>query len=331
MLESREVRHRLAVFLADELLVQAESRLGAAGGEEIAEEVLPRLRREAPQLAERVMRTRQFRVVWLQANRVGHRALVRILDEDGAAASGDGAVVVSLTPALRELAASLNRTKLARELGVADLGALVEPGAARIEVLEAKELEGAQDVVRAIRRLPVPATIAFFALVGLALLLGRARPWRTVGWAGLSLVAAGGLALVARALAGDEIVDTLLSGDADREAAEAAWSVATSQVVDLGAAAIGLGALIALFALLLGESGVAVAIRRALEPLVRTPLARLWMLLLAVLAVLGLIVWAPIAALERPLGIVLFAAVILGGAVALARRTILDGPLASSA
>jgi hypothetical protein len=330
MLESREVRHRLAAFLAEELLAEAEAEIEAVGGTEVAEEVLPPLRREAPELAERVMRTRQFRAVWLQANRTGHRALVRILDEEGVAANGNGAVVINLTPALRELATSLGRTDLASQLGVGDLGSLVEPGAARIEVLEAEELEETQDVVRAIRDLPVPATIAFLALIGLALLLGRARLRRTVGWAGLSLIAAGALALLARALAGHEIVDTLLTRDADREAAEAAWSIATSKIVDLSVAAIGLGALIALFALLLGESGPALAFRRALSPLLRTPLARLWMLLLAVLLVLALIVWAPIAALERPLGIALFAAVILGGAAALARRTILDGPVVSS-
>jgi hypothetical protein len=325
MLENRQVRHRLAAFLAEELVAEAEGEIEAVGGEGVAEEVLPPLRREAPELAERVMRTRQFRVVWLQANRSGHRALVRILDERGVAANGSGAVVIDLTPALRELANSLSRTKLARELGVGDLAALVEPGAARIEVLEAEELEQAQDVVRAIRDLPVPATIAFIVLVGLALLLGRARLRRTVGWAGLCLVATGALALLARALAGHEIIDTLLSRDADREAAEAAWSIATSKVVDLSVAAIGLGALIALFALLLGESAVAVGVRRALAPLLQTPLARVWMLLVAVLVVLGLIAWAPIAAVERPLGIVLFAAVILGGAMALARKTILDG------
>lgn len=321
MLESREVRHRLAAFLAEELVTEAEAEIGAVGGEAIAEEVLPPLRREAPVLAERVMRTRQFRVVWLQANRSGHRALVRILDEKGVAANGNGAVVINLTPALRELADALSRTELARELGVGNLGSLVEPGAARIEVLEAEELEEAQDVVRVIRHLPVPATIAFLVLIGLALLLGRARLRRTVGWAGLSLIAAGALALLARALAGHEIIDTLLTSDADREAAEAAWSIATSTIVDLSVAAIGLGALIALFALLLGQSAPALAVRRTLAPLLGTPLARLWMLLLAVLVVLALIVWAPIAALERPLGIALFAAVILGGAALLGQRS----------
>ncbi len=324
MLESREVRPRVAVFLADELLAEAEAQLGAVGEDEAAAEVLPRLRRQGPRLAERAMATPQFRLVWLRANRIAHRALLRVLDEEGV--SGDGErVVIDLTPALRELAESLGGTDLAESLGATNLGALVEPGAARIEVLEAEELEQAQDAVRAIRSLPVPATIAFVLLLAFALLLGRARLRRTVLGVGLSLVAAGVLALLARALAGHEVVDALLSGDADREAAEAAWRIATSTALDLAAAAIGLGALTALWALLAGDSRPAVGLRRALTPLLRTPLARLWMLLLAVLIFLVLLVWAPIAAFRDPLGVALFAAVFAAGALALARRAIVEG------
>lgn len=315
MLESREVRHRLAVFLADELVAEAEARLSAVGGEEIAAEVLPRLRRQGPRLAERAMATPRFHLVWLRANRIAHRELLRALDEEGA--SSDGGVVINLTPALRELADSLAGTDLAESVGVADLGSLVEPGAARIEVLEAEELERAQDAAGAIRSLPVPATIAFVALLALALLLGRPQIRRTILGVGLSLVAAGALALLARAIAGHEIVDALLSRDADREAAEAAWRIATSTAIDLAAAAIGLGGLVALWALLAGESRFALGFRRALAPLLRTPLARLWMLLLAILAFLALMVWSPIAALGHPLGIALFAAVFSAGAVAL--------------
>jgi hypothetical protein len=326
MLESRKVRHRLAAFLADELVAEAEAQLSAVGRDEVAAEVLPRLRRQGPRLAERAMHTPQFRAVWLRANRTAHRELLRVLDEEGV--SGDGGVVIDLTPALRELADSLSGTDLAESIGTGELGSLVEPGAARIEVLEAEELEQAQDAVGAIRSLPVPATIAFVVLLALALLLGRARLHRTILGVGLSLAAAGVLALLARAIAGHEIVDELLSGAADREAAEAAWRIATSTVVDLAAAAIGLGGLIALWAALAGESRFAIGFRQALAPLLRTPLARLWMLLLAILAFLALMIWSPIAAFEHPLGVALFAAVFGAGAVALARLTIVESELA---
>jgi hypothetical protein len=311
MLGSAEVRHRVAGFLADELVAETESQLGAAGEGELAERLVPQLRQRAPRLAERVLRSPRFRVVWLQANRIGHRALVRVLDEEGVEKRGGDAVVIDLTPSLKELA---------NEFSGGELGAFVQPGAARIEVLEADELDRAQDVVRAIRHLPLPAVLAFVVLVGLALLVGRARLSRTCLMVGLALVGAGVLALLARYLAGREIVDYLLSREPDREAAEAAWRIATSTIVDLSAAAIGLGGLVALFALLLGQSGFGVGARRAVAPLVRTPLAALWALALVAIVFVALLVWAPIAALGTPLGIAAFALVIGGGALLVGRE-----------
>jgi hypothetical protein len=155
-------------------------------------------------------------------------------------------VVVNLTPALRQLAGVLEEEGLAQELGVSDLSGLVEPGAARITVLEAQELNRAQDVVRVIRHLTAPAVIVTLVLYAFVLFLGRRRLSRTFLGVGLALAATGGLALLARALAGHAIVDDLVVGDRDREAAEAAWRIATSKIADLAGIAIGLGAVIVL-------------------------------------------------------------------------------------
>jgi hypothetical protein len=252
LLENREVRHRVATFLGEELVADTEAQLAAAGQDEVAERVMPPLRAQSTELAERVMRTRRFRVIWGEANRAGHRALLRVLDEEGAA--GNGAVVVDLTPALRQLAGVLGEEGLRRELGVSDLATQVEPGAARIKVLEAEELGQAQDVVRVVRHLTVPAVIALILLYALALFLGRDRLARAFLGVGIALAATGALALLARALAGHEIVDRLLTRGADREAAEAAWGIATSKIVDLATVAIGAGVIVVL---LVGAVGVA--------------------------------------------------------------------------
>jgi hypothetical protein len=252
LLENREVRHRVATFLGEELVADTEAQLEAAGRGEVAERVMPPLRAQSTELAERVMRTRRFRVIWGEANWAGHRALLRVLDEEGVA--GNGAVVVDLTPALRQLAGVLGEEGLARELGVSDLAAQVEPGAARLKVLEAEELGQAQDVVRVVRHLTVPAMIALILLYALALFLGRDRLSRAFLGVGIALVATGALALLARTLAGHEIVDRLLTRGADREAAEAAWGIATSKIVDLATVAIGAGVIVVL---LVGAVGVA--------------------------------------------------------------------------
>jgi hypothetical protein len=264
LLESKDVRHRVAEFLGEELVSGTEAQLDAAGQEGTAAVVVPRLRAEQTQLAERVMKTRQFKKLWLTANRAGHRALLRVLDEEGNAAEA-GAVVVNLTPALRQLADVLEEEGLAEELGMSNLSGLVEPGAARIKVLEADELNRAQDAVRVIRHLTAPAVIVTLALYAFVLFLGRRRLSRTFLGVGLALAATGALALLARALAGQAIVDDLIAGNSDREAAEAAWRIATSKIADLAGVAIGLGAVVVLLVAAVAVFRVATAQRAVAE------------------------------------------------------------------
>jgi hypothetical protein len=243
LLESKDVRHRVAEFLGEELTAGTEAQLDAAGEEGTAQLVGAQLRARQTQLAEGVMRTKQFKALWANANRVGHRALLRVLDEEAGAGE---AVVVNLTPALRQLAVVLEEEGLGEELGVADLAGFVEPGAARIKVLEARELSAAQDAVRVVRDLTAPAVIAALALYALALFLGRRRLSRTFLGVGLAFAATGALALLLRSFAGDRIIDDLISGNTDREAAEAAWRIATSRIADLAGVAIGLSAVVVL-------------------------------------------------------------------------------------
>jgi hypothetical protein len=246
LLESKEVRHRVAVFLGEELATNTEAQLEAAGLEGTAEEVMPRLHARQTELAEQVMATQRFHKVWTAANRSGQRTLVRVLDEED---SGEnGVVYVDLTPALRQLAEVIDEEGLASEFGAVNLASQVEPGAARIKVLEAAELSEAQDVVRVVRHLTLPAVLATIALYLFFLFLLRDRLSLAFLGIGLTLAATGGLALLARTLAGHEVVDQLLGNGAaaDRQAAEAAWGVVTSKVADLAGVAIGIGAVIVL-------------------------------------------------------------------------------------
>jgi hypothetical protein len=260
LLESKSVRHRVAEFLGEELVNDTEAQLNAAGQEEAAAAVVPRLRAEQTQLAERVMKTKQFKAIWLTANRSAHRSLLRVLEGEGDAFER-GSVVVDLTPALRQLADVLEEEGLAEELGVADLAGLVEPGAARIKVLEAQELNRAQDVVRVIRHLTAPAVIVTLLLYAFVLFLGWRRIGRTLVGIGLALAATGGLALLVRSLAGHQIVDQLIAGGRDRGAADAAWNIATSKIADLAGIAIGLGTAIVLLVAAVAVFRVATAQR----------------------------------------------------------------------
>jgi hypothetical protein len=254
LLKSHEVRHRVAFFLGDEVVADTEAQLDAAGEEATAAVVMPPLRAQSTELAERVMATPRFAAIWRTANGAGHRALLRAVDDKG----NGHAVVVDLTPALRQIADVLDEEGLARELGASDLAGQVEPGAGRITVLEAQELHRARDAVGVVRHLTLPATIALIVLYVAAFVLGRRRLPRTFLLVGLALAATGGLALLLRAFAGHQIVDGLLGAGADRDAANAAWRVITSEIADLAGLAIGIGAAAVLLA------GALAVIRKAI-------------------------------------------------------------------
>jgi hypothetical protein len=256
LLENQDVRHRVAGFLGEELVIDTEAQLRAGGQGEVAATVMPRLRAEQTQLAERVMGTARFRRIWEGANRSGHRALLRVLDEEGATGER-GAVVIDLTPALRQIAGVLDEEGLARELGVADLSELVEPGAARIKVLEAQELSQAQDAVRVVRGLTLPAVLATLGLYALVLVLGWWELSRALIGVGIALIVTGALALLARALAGHEVVDQLVGAQADRDAANAAWGIATTTIQHLAIGSIVAGGLVFLGALFASRRRVA--------------------------------------------------------------------------
>ncbi len=239
VIESETVRDRVEDFISAEVVALAGSATRGVGG--IPVPLRAKLRDEAKKLSNQVLTSARFRAVWLRANRVAHRAVVGVLEEKGRA-HGEGRVAIDLTPAVREAVG---------EIGGGGLRSLVPPGSAEIEVLEAHELETARDVVRVVRHLPIPATLLAVALWALTFFLLRARPWRALAAVSLSLVLAGCLAVLVRAIAGHELVDRLLSHGADRGAAEVAWRILTSLVVDLSVAAIALGAVV--FALSIGR------------------------------------------------------------------------------
>jgi hypothetical protein len=259
LLESKSVRHRVAQFLGEELVDQTESQLGAAGQEEIAESVMPRLRANGTRLAEQAMKTKQFKAIWLTANRSAHHALLRVLDEEGG--GGEEAVVVNLTPALRQLADLVEEEGAADGIWATNLASLVPPGAARIKILEAQELNRAQDVVRVIRDLTAPAIIVTLGLYAIVLFIGWRRLGRTLVGIGLALAATGGLALLLRSLAGSQIIDQLIVGGRDEGAADAAWGIVTSKIADLAGIAIGIGAVIVLLVAAVAVFRVATAQR----------------------------------------------------------------------
>src|SRR6185437_11713457 len=90
----------------------------------------------------------------------------------------------------------------------------------------------------------LPAILAMLGLYALVLVLGWWELPRTLVGVGIALVVTGALALLLRTLAGNQVVDHLLSAQADRDAADAAWGIATTTIQHLAIGSIVAGALV---------------------------------------------------------------------------------------
>ncbi len=235
--------------------------------------------------------------LWRTASEVTHRQLVDVIENrhDIVRTPGGGRVVLDLRPLVADLAERLGTPasvveKLRKHVG-------------EITILRSQTLETMQGAVRGLRDLALVLPLLALALFALAVALSRGRRPRALLAAGLALVVAALVTLIARSLIGTRVVDALASTEALRPAASATWSIATSLLADIAVASVLIGALAALAGALGGRSRWAGATRRALAPYLRDRPGLVFGL--AGVALLLVFLWGPIAATQKLLGIVL--------------------------
>jgi hypothetical protein len=302
LLADEDVRHRLSEYLTEQLFTKVDL------GEELQAALPPRLaplarpaagalEGAAPRVAERIIASAPFETIWESSNRAAHEALLRILNgETGPVAAQGDKVVLELRPAVK---------RLGERFGVGLAGERIPPGAGSITILEGGELKAAQDIAKAVRRLPIVLTLLAVACFAGAVFLARPRRRQALRAVGFAFAAAGLLALALRGIAGSAVVDELTRVSSAEPAIEAAWDIATSLLVTVAASAIAFGVLLVIAAWAAGATRPAVALRRFARPYAERSPATLYGV--ALLIFLALVVWAPIAALGTPLGILLFA------------------------
>jgi Short C-terminal domain len=325
LLQDDEVQARLSNYLAAQLFtnvdVQAEleqtlpPRLAplagpAAGG----------LRQLAPQVAQRALDTPQFETLWSEANRTAHESLLKILNDEGSAIStGGGEVTLDLSALLSQIGGQLG----------GGIASKVPPEAGQLTILKSDELSLAQDVTRLIRRLPIVLTLLAFVLYGLAIYLAGPRRREALRSVGFSFLIAGVLALVLRQFAGNMVTDALASGDSVRPAVDAVWSIGTGLLRTVAVSAISFGILVVLAAWLAGPTRLATNLRREAAPYLRERPGSAYVVVAFVY--LALILWAPVAAFQKAIGLILLAVLMVVGTEALRRQTAAEFPDATFA
>ena len=271
--------------------------------------------------AEELLGRPRAQALWEEANRRAHGRFMDLIEGGGESVSTEGGDVTL------DLKALLGQT--AERFGVGGRAeAQIPDDAAQITILHADRLELAQDAVRFLRALALVLVVVALGLFALAVYVARGWRREALRACGIGFLFAGAAALVARSLAGDAVVDALATTEAARPAAEAAWSISTSLLVEAAAAAIAYGVVIVGAAWLAGPTGWAVAARRGLAPYLREPRYAYGALAVIVLVLLA---WGPTPATRPVIPALVLVALLVLGLEVLRRQTAREFPAASRA
>jgi hypothetical protein len=268
----------------------------------------------ADRAAIRVLERPRAQDLWVSSLSTTHDQLLRVLDDDLTAVSTEGGVVV------------LNLRPLVIQLGdrVAIFGRVADrlpDDAGRVEIMDAQQLETAQDVTQWLDILGRFIWFVPLLLAGLAIWLAADRRRSIVRELAIGAIIAGTLVLVVRSVAGGYMVDNLVQTDSIRPAASAAWEILTALLRDGARTLVGLGIVLLAGVWLVGPSARATAVRRRLAPWLERPEIAYGA---AALALALLVWWGPTEQVRRWQVVLLFAVMLGLGVAALTRAARAD-------
>ena len=319
LIENETIRDQIALQLVDSLYANVDV---AAALEErlppdqkgLAAPIAAVARQLADRAAVRVLERPRAQELWVRSLSVTHEQLLRVLNDDLTNVSTEGGVVV------------LNLRPLVVQLGdqVAIVGRVAQrlpADAGLIEVMDAKQLETAQDITGLLDTLGRFIWFVPLAFAALAIWLAGDRRRSIVRSLAIGAIIAGTLVLVARSVAGNYLVDNLVKSDSVRPAASDTWEILTALLRDGARTLVGVGLVLLIGVWLVGPGARATAIRRRLAPWLERPEIAYGA---AALALVLLVWWGPTAQTQRWQVVILFAVMLGLGVAALARAAKAD-------
>jgi hypothetical protein len=263
----------------------------------------------ADRAAIRVLERPRAQDLWVASLSTTHEQLLNVLDDDLTSISTeDGVVVLNLRPLVIQLGDR-----------VAIFGRVAErlpDDAGRIEIMEADQLEAAQDVTELLNILGRFLWFVPLLLAAIAIWLAGDRRRSIVRSLAIGAIIAGTLVLVVRSVAGGYIVDNLVQTDSIRPAVSEVWEILTALLRDGALTLVGVGIVLLAGVWLVGPSARATVVRRRLAPWLDRPEIAYGA---AALALALLVWWGPTEQVRRWQVVVLFA-VLLGLGVAALNR-----------
>lgn len=321
LLRDDAVRRALSVYLVDQAFEKTDvvdelsGRLPAAL-RPLAGSLAANLQGSAVNLADQTLARPGVQRTWEEINRVAHRSLLAVIDEDkGRNAEGD--VVLDMRPLLIEVRSRLG------------LGPPKSATAGRLVLMRNDQIGAAQTLVKTVRKLSLFLWLVVLALFAAGIWLAQGWRRRALLVSGWTLVAVGLILTVFRRLMGDAVVNALAGESTSREAADTAWSIGTTLLRDSSEGFMAYGLLVVLGCWLAGPSRPAVAVRRLLAPAFRQKALAVY----AGLGVVSLLILAvmPGSGGRRLIGTLVLLALLFAGLEALRRITLREFPATPSA
>ncbi len=311
-----EIRDQLAATLVEQLFanVDVEAALEERLPPEqqgLAGPIAGAVRVGADRGAQRLLERPRPQELWVRGITETHRNLIRVLEDDtGPIGTEEGQVVLDLEPLIIELGEQV------AVLGRINERFLADPDAGRITIIEADNLETAQDLTQILKVLGTWLWLVPVALWALALWLARGRRRNILRMIGISAIVAGLLVLVIRRIAGSYVVDALATTESVEQAAGDAWDILTSLLRDGGLTLLGIGVILLVAVWIAGPSTYATDARRWLAP----HIARAEIAFGGAALLLGLLVWWGPTAQTHRWQLIVAAAVFLALGVEVLRR-----------
>ena len=320
ILEDPTVQKTVATYLVDQLYANVDvagqiRRVLPEQFKPLAGPAAAGLHDSAERVAVRAFADPRVQRAWRDANEQADRQLVQVIHGDASLlTTSNGSVTLDLHPLVREIAG---------RVGLADrVSEALPPGAGRIEILRAKQLDLAHKVAHGLELVATFLVLAVLVIFGLAIWIAPDRR-RAVRANAIGLIVAGFVLIFIRRVLGGEIIDQVVISDSARPAAHRAWWTATD-LLRLGTQSILFVGIVGLLgAWVAGPARRATATRHFLAPYLREPL---WAYGGLGAIVLLLLVWSPTPATRNWLTVVLLTAAAAFGLEVLRRQAAAEFP-----